>query len=149
MRAGERCLKLIKGFEILRLEPYDPIPGDGRKEPTIGYGHLIKRGEEELYRKITVEEALTLLRNDVRDAERAVEAAVKWPPRQSEFDALVSFVFNLGASRLLESTLLRLHNEGRRLDAAKQFQRWNATPGAERGLLIRRFLEAALYLEDP
>lgn len=147
MKTGKRGLALIKSFEKFSPVVYDPIAGDGRPEPTIGYGHLLKPGEK-FDGPISEEVALQLLAADLEEAERGVSEFIV-TARQSEFDALVSFVFNLGADELGRSTLRRLHSEGRRLDVARQFQRFDRSGGRPlRGLLRRRLLEAALFLED-
>lgn len=143
MRLGSRGLGLIKSFESLRLEAYQDSVGVW----TIGYGHTgpeVGPGS-----KMTETEAEQQLRRDVAEREPAISALLRDGARPSEFDALLSFAFNLGVVRLKGSTLLMLHNQGDRLGAAKQFPLWDRAGGRElRGLLRRRFAEAALYLED-
>jgi lysozyme len=142
MSTGSRGLALIKKWEGLRLAPYKDAAGLW----TVGYGHLVKEGEH--FTRISGEEAEELLQLDLIQAERAVEALAQ-QTKKSEYDALVSFTFNLGKRNLQESTLLKLHNAGERLEAARQFQNWHhAARKPSRGLLRRRLEEAALYLED-
>jgi lysozyme len=142
MSTGSRGLALIKKWEGLRLAPYKDAAGLW----TVGYGHLVKEGEH--FTRISGEEAEELLQLDLLEAERAVEALAQ-QTKKSEYDALVSFTFNLGKRNLQESTLLKLHNAGERLEAARQFQNWHlAARKPSRGLLRRRLEEAALYLED-
>lgn len=142
MSTGSRGLALVKKWEGLRLAPYKDAAGLW----TVGYGHLIKDGEH--FTRINGEEAEELLQLDLLEAERAVEELAQ-NPKPSEYDALVSFTFNLGKQRLKESSLLKLHNAGERLEAARQFQNWYfAARKPHRGLLRRRLEEAALYLED-
>jgi lysozyme len=147
VRTGDRGLALVKKWEGLRLAPYKDAAGLW----TIGYGHLIKEGEA--FTRISGEEAEELLQDDLIRTERAVEELVD-AVKKSEFDALVSFAFNVGTYALKTSTLLKLHNAGSRLDAAMQFSAWRMITDAKgekkpnRGLLRRRLDEAALYLED-
>lgn len=108
----------IKGWEKLRLNRYLDEGG----KPTIGYGHLIKPGED-LY-KITETEANGLLLMDLKEAIEAVNKAVKVNINQYQFDALVSFVFNVGASRFYKSTLLKLLNQGDIAGVRLQFGKW-------------------------
>lgn len=108
----------IKGWEKLRLNRYLDEGG----KPTIGYGHLIKPGEN--LDTITESQANGLLLMDLRDAINAVNKAVKVPLTQSQFDALVSFVFNVGASRFYNSTLLKLLNKGDISGVRLQFGKW-------------------------
>jgi lysozyme len=146
MRTGLRGLAIIKKWEGLRLAPYKDAAGHF----TIGYGHKIL--DTETFTRISGEEAEELLQEDLIRTERAVEELVD-AVKKSEFDALVSFAFNVGTYALKTSTLLKLHNAGNRLDAAMQFPVWrivtvNGEKKPNRGLLRRRLDEAALYLED-
>lgn len=102
---------------------------------TIGFGHTgrVKEGD-----KITPEKAHELLMNDIAIAERCVRTHVKVPLTQGQFDALVSFTFNLGCGRLIQSTMLRMLNEGDYEGAAAQFPRWNKAGGRVLPGLVRR-----------
>jgi len=81
-----------------------------------------------------------------RVAEREVERLVKTPLSQGEFDALVDFVFNLGAGRLAGSTLLKELNAGRYEAVAAELLRWDHAGGVENvGLRARREAELALW----
>lgn len=142
VKISERGLDLIKEHEGLRLTAY-PDPASGGDPWTIGYGSTrgVKRGMT-----ITKEQADQRLRQDVQEAESAVSRLI--PIRtQGQHDALVSFVFNLGANSLKESTLRRLHNEGNYAAAANEFARWKFAAGKVMpGLVRRRADEKALYL---
>lgn len=142
VKISERGLDLIKEHEGLRLSAY-PDPASGGDPWTIGYGSTrgVKRGMT-----ITKDQADQRLRQDVQDAESAVSRLI--PIRtQGQHDALVSFVFNLGANSLKESTLRRLHNEGNYVAAANEFARWKFAAGKVMpGLVRRRADEKALYL---
>lgn len=118
---------------------------------TIGYGHLITEEEKKkgLYLNgINEEQALELLAKDLSVAEGAVLRAVKVPLAQHEFDALVSFVFNVGAGNFNSSTLLRLLNEGRKKDVPAQFLRWTRSKGVELPGLVKRRQSEALLFKD-
>lgn len=143
MKIGERGLALIKRWEGLRLTPYRDSAG----HLTIGFGHMILPGET--FVRLEDGEAEALLGRDLAKTERVVTKLVP-ACRQSEFDAFVSFAFNLGAYALQQSTLMKLHKAGDRLNAAIQFTAWHhAGVKPLRGLLRRRLEEASLYLEDP
>jgi lysozyme len=139
---GSRGLALIKRFESLRLAAYRDTGGIW----TIGYGHTkdVAPGDG-----ITETEAESLLKQDVAAAESAVASHIAIPLRQSQFDALVSFVFNVGAARFAASTLRRRINSGDHLDVPAELCRWRFDNGVPLlGLIRRRLAEAALYLED-
>ena len=85
----------------------------------------------------------------VATAEKAVRGAVKVPLTQDQFDALVSFTFNVGGTAMSRSTLIRLLNSGNCKAAAAQFSRWNQAGGkAWAGLTKRRAQERALFEKD-
>ncbi len=82
----------IKGYEKLRLSPYDANPGHG--DMTIGYGHKIKKGET--FGTITQAEAENLFASDVATMASHVSGDLKVGVTQNQFDALVSLRFNAG-----------------------------------------------------
>ncbi len=142
MKLSETGKALIKRFEGLRLEPYRDIAG----VKTIGYGHT----GPDIRGPITEAEADALLAKDIARFETGVNALAK-ACTQGQFDALVSFAFNLGLQALLRSTLLRKHNAGNHVAAAAQFKEWNKArkngqlvPVA--GLTARREAERKLYV---
>jgi len=121
---------------------------------TIGFGHLVHRGrtgtceaaEAGFRGDCSYDRAKELLREDVGFAEVAVRTHVKYPLLQPQFDALVSFVFNVGVSAFHGSTLLKHINRGQFNTVPAQFLRWifaggNIIPG----LLKRRKEEAAQF----
>ena len=139
MQISERGLALIKEFEGLYLKAYRCPAG----VPTIGYGHTagVAMGQT-----ISEQQADEYLRRDVRMFERAVDRLVKVPLAQGQFDALVSFAFNLGAGALQSSTLLRMLNSGDYAGAAAQFGRWTKAGGRVLpGLVRRREAERRLF----
>lgn len=143
MHISKAGLDLIKQFEGLYLQAYRCPAG----VPTIGYGHTagVAMGQT-----ITQQHADDYLRRDVRQFERAVARLVTVPLTQGQFDALVSFAFNLGEGALAQSTLLRLLNAGDYAGAAAQFDRWNKAGGRVLpGLVRRRAAERALFEARP
>lgn len=140
MNISEHGLELIKRHEGLRLNAYLDAVG----VPTIGYGHT---GQDvHLGLTITEHQADALLRQDVREAEDCIEANVQVDLTQGQFDALCSFVFNLGCGAFIRSTLLRLLNDGDYAGAGQQFGRWvNAGGQPLPGLVKRRGDELALF----
>ena len=144
MQASDAAIQLIRQFEGFRAAPYLCPSG----VPTIGYGHTA--GVTMAAKPITEEQATVLLAADLQRYEKAVEAAVTLPLMQHEFDALVSFVFNIGVSAFRTSTLLRHLNAGDRAAAAGQFGVWNkGRRGGQLvvlpGLVARRLAERKLF----
>ena len=139
-RTGDRGIQLICQFEGLRLERYRDAVGLW----TIGYGHLILK--EELT-KITTGEAKDLLRKDLKRTEDGVKKLLNNASTQNQFDALVSFAFNLGVGNLKQSTLLKKFHAGDIQGAALQFKSWNKAGGKVlTGLTRRREAEMKLFL---
>jgi len=97
---------------------------------------------------ITIVEAEDLLKHEVNEScESTIERLVKVPLQQNQYDALVSFIYNVGASAFGDSTLLRMLNLGDYQGAADQLLRWNIGGGRVLlGLLRRREDERALFL---
>jgi len=139
MKISQEGLALIKKFEGCELKAYHCAAG----VPTIGYGstHGVTMDME-----ITQEEADELLMDDVSKFEEAVTKAVKVPLEQNQYDALVSWTFNLGPSNLSSSTMLRVLNEGNYEEVPAQIKRWNKAGGKVlQGLIRRREAEALLF----
>lgn len=141
MNVSDEGLELIKRFEGCRLTAYQDSVGIW----TIGYGHtgpLVVEGQT-----ITEQEADGLLRHDARIAENCVAKLVTVPLTQNEFDALCSFVFNLGCGNFRNSTLLRKLNAGDYDGAAAEFKRWDKAGGQVlAGLTRRREAEAEMFV---
>ena len=145
MRISESGIALLKRFEGLELEAYQDIAGVW----TIGYGHTGPDVQPGM--RITEREAEALLRRDLKSRENAVDRLVNVPLNQNEFDALVSFVYNVGAEAFRRSTALRRLNRGARLAAAEALTWWNKATvnGVLRevlGLTRRRAAEKALFV---
>ncbi len=136
---SQQGINLIKQFEGLRLQAYQ----DSGDVWTIGYGHTetAKPGMT-----IDEEKAEQLLKQDLERFEQAVRENVTVPINQNQFDALVSFSFNVGVNALKNSTLLEKLNQGD-YDAAKaEFNKWvNAGGRKLDGLVRRRTQEANLF----
>lgn len=138
---GRKGLELIKKFE--GFVPCEYVCPAGKR--TIGYGHLVKDGEM-FPSELSEREAEELLKEDLGAAEEAVIRFVDVPLTPNQFDALVSFVFNVGAGRFERSMLLRRLNAGDYAGAAKEFLQWVYADGQRlEGLVRRRHAEKALF----
>jgi lysozyme len=144
MITSEEGLRAIMEHEGVRLTAY-PDPGTGGDPWTIGVGHT---GPEVVHgMTITREEAMSLLAQDVKTAEKCVTANVRVGLTQSQFDALVSFVFNVGCGAFKGSTLLKKLNADDEQGAADEFLRWNKAAGRVLpGLTARREAEREMFL---
>lgn len=142
MDPSDECYKLIQSFEGCELTAYrDPVG-----VLTIGFGHTSGVVEGQT---ITLAEAEALLRQDVKNFSEAVETSVHVPLTQAEFDALVSFVYNVGTGAFSRSTMLRLLNAGNFAEAANQFPLWVHAGGSVLpGLVRRRAAERQLFLRQ-
>jgi lysozyme len=144
MHTSDAGLAFITRWEGLELHVYNDVAG----YPTIGVGHLIVDSDppEWKHRGITEEEALKLLSGDLVDAESAVEAYITWPLIQHQFDALVSFAFNVGGGALRASTLRKKLNAGEEGSVGSELVRWNKAGGeVVAGLTRRRQAESRLF----
>lgn len=142
MRTSDEGIRNIKHHEGLRLKAYKCTS----HKWTIGYGHTktAKPGME-----ITPEIALELFSEDIKDAEDGLRKLVQVNLNQSQFDALMSFVFNFGEGKLATSTLLRKLNEGDYVGAASELPRWIHSDGKPTaGLISRRAAEKQMFLRD-
>jgi len=137
-------LDLIKRFEGFSHIVYICPAG----YPTIGYGHVVKPDERQQFASgITPEQSETLLRQDVQTAERAVLRLITVPLTDGQFDALVSFTFNLGAGALQRSTLRRKINRGDHANMPAEFRKWVWAGSRKlKGLVKRREAEVLLYI---
>lgn len=146
MKTSDIGIRFITHHEGVRLSPYKDCIGLW----TIGIGHLIGNGKdlpEEWNRKLTLQEAIELLQSDLGRFERGVERLCPVPLKQWQFDALVSFSFNLGLGALQSSTLRKKINRLDYLGAANEFRKWNKAGGrVVQGLTTRRNDERILFL---
>ncbi|HLY41879.1 MAG TPA: lysozyme [Terracidiphilus sp.] len=145
MHLSAAGLNLLKQSEGFRTQTYLDIAGLA----TIGYGHRLIHPE--CYPNgITEAQAENILAWDLREAEQAVDRLVKVSLSQGQFDALVDFVFNLGAGRLAASTLLSDLNGGNYPAAAQQLLRWDHSGDREiPALKTRRAAEFQLWNAAP
>lgn len=136
---GAKGVALIKEFEGCRLEAYQ----DERGIWTIGYGHTagVKQGDV-----CSQAQADSWLLDDTHWASLEVIRTVDVSITQNQFDALVSFIFNIGSGNWASSTLRRLIN-GRSAEASQEFLKWDHVNGSpDAGLLRRRQAEQQLFL---
>ena len=136
MKTSEEGRIFIKQFECFRAQAY-PDPGSDDGKPwTIGHGHT----GPDVYRgmKVTKSEAGTLLIKDLKPVEESIEKLVRLPVLQNEFDALASFIMNIGISAFKDSTMLKLLNLGKRQESAEEMLRWTKNSGRVMGGLLRR-----------
>lgn len=141
MRCSDAGIEFIKLREGFRSKPYNDVGG----KPTVGYGHLIRPGES--FGTLSESQATALLCTDLFDAEACIWDCVMVDITQQAFDALCSFIYNVGCTRFRGSTMLRYIN-GAMFDlAANEFGRWNkvGTQPVD-GLTHRRELERELFL---
>ncbi len=146
MRTSEPGVRLIKKNETYRGRPYFCPAG----KPTIGYGatfypdgHPVSMTDP----AISEAEASRILVDMLAEFEAAVDRLVTVPIKQHQFDALVSFAYNVGSTQLANSTLLQKLNAGDKAGAADQFLRWDKAGGKTlAGLTRRRQEERALFL---
>lgn len=140
MNISQKGINLIKEFEGCQLKAYrDPVG-----IWTIGFGHTAGVYEGQT---ITQEQAENILRSDLGIYENGVETAVKVVINQNQFDALVSFTYNLGVGALKTSDLLKKVNTNDFNGAANEFGRWvNAGGQVLQGLVRRREAERQLFI---
>lgn len=144
MNTSTAGLRLIMQSEGCYLTAYKCPAG----VLTIGYGHTSAAGSPEVHpgQKITQDEAVAILKLDVLSFEHYVTESVKVPLTQNEFDALVSFVFNVGPGNFRKSSLLKKLNKGDKASVPAELLRWDrAGKKVLPGLTKRRQAEAALW----
>lgn len=144
MNTSKAGLDLIKQFEGLRLKAYK-CPADVW---TIGYGHTSAAGQPAVKSGMSITEAQAnkILASDLGQYEDAINNSVKVDLTQNQFDALVSFVYNVGIGAFQKSTLLKKLNAGQYDAVPGELMKWTKGGGKELpGLVRRRRAEAALW----
>ncbi len=154
MQTSENGLELLKQWEGFKLKVYKDSAGLA----TIGVGHLITKPElssgkivingvaVQYAGGLTEQQVLDLLGQDVKPAEQSVNNGVKVPLNQNQFDALVSFTFNVGGGAFTGSTLLKVLNQNQYTEVPNQLLRWTKAGGkVVQGLLNRRQNEIKLW----
>lgn len=145
MQTSDKGIALLKEFEGCKLTAYQDSVGVW----TIGYGWTQPVDGKPIRAGMTInqETAERLLKTGLVSYESDVSRLVKVGLTQGQFDAMVSFTYNLGARSLSTSTLLRKLNAGDYAGAADEFLRWNKAGGKVlNGLTRRREAERALFL---
>ena len=143
MKTSYHGIEQIKTFEGFRSMPYHDIAD----KLTVGYGHLIVPGDGCVEGSpITMGQATSLLAGDLFIAEHAVNN-LDIPLTQYQFDALVSFIYNLGVANFQHSTLCKLLKEQDYANAALEFPKWDHAPSAvvNPGILKRRLAEQRCF----
>lgn len=148
MKTSEKGIDFIKGFESLSLKPYL----DSVNVPTIGYGATFYQDGSKVTmfdKPLTVKEAEELLAFHLEEFESCVDDNLKEKElTQNQYDALVSFAFNLGCGNLKNSTLIKkVKNNPLDKTIYNEFLKWNKAGGKVlRGLTRRRIGEADMYI---
>jgi lysozyme len=147
-RLSKKGAAFIAHFEGFRGQLYNDPVG----HCTIGCGHLVHHGPingsepEEFKRGITRARGLELLQDDASTASHEITRSVKVRLSQSQYDALISFAFNVGNGAFRDSTLLKLLNQGDYASVPAQLNRWTKAGGKTLpGLVRRRRAEGALF----
>lgn len=140
---SDDLLEFLAAWEGCELEIYEDAAGLA----TIGVGHLIRKGEKSKFKNgLTHEEAMELLREDIKTAADCVSTSVLVPLEQHQFDALVSFVFNVGSGAFIRSTLLRVLNDENYDEVFRQLPLWKRAGGKVlQGLIRRRAAEVEIW----
>lgn len=152
-RIGAAGLSLVKQFEGFEPKWY-PDPAHGWKVPTIGYGHTDAAGPPKYATTknlvLSEAEATEILRNDLQKYADAVSKAVTVPLNDNQFDALVSWCYNVGPGAVAKSTLVRKLNAGNYAAVPLELAKWNKAGGKTlKGLTRRRAAEAARFASKP
>lgn len=143
-RASDTLINKLKAFEGLRLVAYKPTKAE--RWWTIGYGH--SAGDVRAGMRITEEKAEELLRRDLFFVEKFVNGIPKIRT-QGQFDALVSFTYNVGIGNLKRSTLLKkIMHDASTIEIQREFMKWVYSGGKQLdGLVTRRRWEAERWAE--
>jgi lysozyme len=140
MNISQNGMNMVKKFEGCELHAYQDIVGVW----TIGYGHTagVKSGQV-----ITQAQADKMFADEITQFASKVASLIKVPVNQNQFDALVSFAYNLGVQALADSSLLKYVNAKNFTAAADEFPKWcHARGKLNQGLLTRRQIEEKLFL---
>ena len=152
---GMQHLIMIEGGA--RLSMYNDL-GKSKGHCTIGVGHLVHKGicngvipsEKPYLKGISVTRAKQILKSDIANAESAINGAITVQLNQNQYDALVSFTFNVGGPKFRSSTMLKLINSKQFKKAANEFLKWDKMKiGGKlvpiKGLYNRRISEKHLF----
>lgn len=145
-------MKLVKVDLITRFEGFESKPYlCSAGVPTIGYGSTYYADGTKVQlnddKVLTKDDAIELLKANIVKFEDVVNNNIDVPLNQKQFDALVSFAYNVGVNAFRDSTLLKKLNNEDYIGAADEFLRWNKIGSKiSRGLTARRVAERALFL---
>lgn len=141
MRASKNAVDLIRHWEGCRLEAYQDIGGVW----TVGFGTTgpgIHEGT-----KVSEAIAVAMLKSDIAQVSDAVSRLVGLHTSQNQFDAIVSFAYNVGTGAFKSSRMLKLILAGKKEEASQEFLKWNHVGGViVAGLMARREAERKLFL---
>lgn len=141
MQTSQKGIELMKGLESCVLTAY-PDSGTGSEHWTIGFGHSYHVQKGNVITAATDEQ---FLMDDLKIPELSINTNVKVVLTQNQFDARVSFVFNVSSGSFTRSTLLKKRNAGDYAGAADAFLKWvNANGKKLSGLVKRRTVEYEL-----
>jgi lysozyme len=138
VKASPTAVGLIKKYEGFRAKAYMDSNGWA-----VGYGQTGPNITKDSV--VTEPEAVKLLANHIASIQDRMADMIKVPITQNQFDALVSFTYNVGLGKFKSSTLLKLLNQGKHQEAADQLLRW--TNKGLKGLVRRRTEERELFLK--
>lgn len=154
MNCSDNLVQLLTAWEGISLTLYKDSGG----EPTIGIGHLLTKSERasgKIYinsvphrysQPLTFQQCKQLLLQDLKPVIQAVSNYVTVPLTQNQFDSLVSFTFNVGINAFINSTLLKVLNNGQHIKVPEQMRRWVHDNGkVVQGLVNRRRKEIKLF----
>lgn len=150
MKTSEDGLKFLVKEEGCILHPYN----DSSNFATVGVGHLLHKSpvtdaDRQMYKDFTLNDAMTLLKIDVEVFERVINNLVKVNLNQKQFDALISFTFNLGGANFKKSSLLTVLNKGMFSKVLEYFPKYCYSGGKRvEALYKRRLREAVLFSEN-
>ena len=145
MKTSKQGIEFIKAREGCKLAPYNDIRGCA----TIGVGHLIgMRPVNSTDKPITMEQAEQILERDLKRFEDNINKVVRIVLTQNDFDALVSFTFNVGFGEFNTSRTLQLLNGSDRREFARALLTWDKVDGTPNTVIhARRVLESDLFLK--
>ncbi len=145
LKTSEKGIEFIKEVEGLSLKAYKDTGG----VLTIGYGHVVQKGESSVISKVRAD---AYLRQDIAFAEKLVNRyIITKQSNQDQYDALVSFAYNLGRQGFINKDgswtgITRKHNAGLFGEVPSEFRRWIYDDGKViQGLVNRREKEVELY----
>lgn len=154
MKASQHLLDLLVVWEGLELKPYKDVAG----LLTIGIGHLLTEEEKKSgfvtiqgkkvpwHYGITKEQAFALKLQDMVRFENAVNKSVTVSLTQNQYEALVSFAYNVGVGAFESSTLLKKLNQGKYAEVPAELAKWVKAKGKTiQGLVNRRNNEIKLW----